>query len=78
VLCSRIANSSTADWLTLSLWAMRAKSRFASGLRRTLVNRLVSMAPIIPRNALHYNPGSLLGYGAFLPALKYGVSCAIF
>jgi hypothetical protein len=36
------------------------------------------MAPIIPRNALHYNPGSLLGYGAFLPALKYRVSCAIF
>jgi predicted nucleic acid-binding protein len=75
---SRMASSSTAAWLMLNVSASKAKSRLASGLRRTLVKRLVSIAQNGTQYALHCNPVGLAGQGAFLPGLKSRVSCALF
>ena len=75
---SRMASSSTAAWLILSFCARSAKSRLASGLRRTLVNCFVSITDSVAHFELHNNHVALSGQGTFLPPLKRGVSSAIF
>src|SRR5262249_35141613 len=71
---SRMANSSTAAWLMLSFWASNTRSRFASELKRMLVNCFVFVANIVAQYEL---PGIATG-NSFLCGLGTCQSPCVF